>query len=156
MHSNEQNQSTEVAWFLKISVMFLQLIKYFKIQNLRRQASEQERKGEGSGQFCLLYIAFKLPSPHNFNSLPVLHAHVTGLKFSGKRTKGPLEKHYLFNQFSSSSMKQRYFVSWRNHVNYNKFHVLRGSIKVCPHSPHPHPSLSFNLHPTLKSIHVKV
>ena len=59
------------------------------------QASEQERKG------CKdrLIIAFKrfvgfTPSP-KFNSLPALHVHVTDLKFSGKRTTGPVEKVFI-------------------------------------------------------------
>ena len=55
-------------------------------------------EGGGERLVLLLYIAFNfflffdglVPSPYYFNSLPALHA--TGLKFTWKRTRGPLEK----------------------------------------------------------------
>ena len=57
-------------------------------------------EGGGERLVLLLYIAFNfflffdglVPSPYYFNSLPALHAHATGLKFTWKRTRGPLEK----------------------------------------------------------------
>ena len=80
---------------------WLKLLKYRIYDFIKTeisQASEQERKGEGERLVLLFYISFKLfcwfsSFPQvNFISLLELGIHITGLIFSGKKIRGPLEK----------------------------------------------------------------